>query len=150
LDEEGYNHPIHYASKQLTSAEMNYKITERKGLGVFFTLKNFQQYLLGTKVTTQYLLGTKATVVTDHQALIYLLNKLNATGRIAQWIILLQEFDLKIVHRAGTKHRNVNFLLRMKNEVRIVSEDDDFLNVMLMSIDIEDEPEEYKNIIRYL
>ena len=38
LDEEGYDHPIHYASRQLTSAKMNYTVTEQEGLGVVFAL----------------------------------------------------------------------------------------------------------------
>ena len=62
---------------------------------------------------------------------------------------MLQEFDLEIVHQAGTKHGNVDFLSRMEKEVGVVSEDDDFQDAMLMSIDIENEPEEYKDIIRY-
>ena len=79
LDDERFDHPIYYASQQLTSAEMNYTVTEREGLGVIFPLKKFRHYLLGTKVT----------VVTDHQTLVYLLNKPSATGRIARWIIML-------------------------------------------------------------
>ena len=47
-------------------------VTEWEGLEVFFALKKFRHYLL----------GTKATVMTDHQALVYLLNKPNATGKI--------------------------------------------------------------------
>ena len=140
LDDEGFDHSIYYASRQLTLEEMNYTVTEREGLGVIFALKKFRHYLL----------ETKATVVTDHQALVYLLNKPNATRRIARWIIFLQEFDLEIVHRAGTKHGNVVFLSRMEKEVGVVSEDDDFLDAKLMSIDIENEPAEYKDIIRYL
>jgi hypothetical protein len=140
LDEEGYDYQIYYASRQLTSTEMNYTVTEREGLGVVFALKKFRHYLL----------GTKATVVTDHQALVYLLNKPNTTGRIVLWIILLQKFDLEIVHRAGTKHGNFDFLSRMEKEVEVMSEDDDFPDAMLMSINIEDEPEEYKDIIQYL
>jgi hypothetical protein len=38
----------------------------------------------------------------------------------------------------------------MAKEVGVVSEYDDFSDAMLMSVDIEDEPEEYKDIIRYL
>ena len=72
------------------------------------------------------------------------------TGKIAQWIILLQKFDLKIIHCANTKHENVNFLSRMKKEVEFVSKDNDFPEAMLMSIDIDNEPEKYKDIIRYL
>ena len=140
LDDEGFDQPIYYASRQLTSAETNYTVTEREGLGVIFALKKFRHYVL----------GTKATEVTDHQTLVYLLNKSNGTGRIAQWIISLQVFDLEIVHRAGMKHGNVDFLSRIEKEVGVVSEDDDFPDAKLMSIDIDNEPAEYKDIIRYL
>ena len=57
---------------------------------------------------------------------------------------------MEIVHRAGTKHGNVEFLSRMEKEVGVVSKDDDFLDAKLMSIDIDKEPAEYKDIIRYL
>ena len=89
-------------------------------------------------------------MVTDHHALVYLLNKANAMGKIVQWIILRQEFNLEIVHSAGTKHDNVDFLSRMEKEVGVVSENDDFFYAMLLSVDIEYEPEEYKDIIQYL
>ena len=79
---------------------MNCTVREREGLGIIFVLKNFRHYLFRTKVT----------VVTDHQALFYILNKQNVAEKIARWVILFQEFDLKIVHRACTKHKNVDFL----------------------------------------
>ena len=83
------------------------------------------------------------------QALVYLLNKPNVTGRIARWIFLLHKFYLKIVHRSGTKHENIHFLSRIEKEVGVISKDDDFFNAKLMSIDSDDEPAEYKNNIRY-
>jgi pyruvate/2-oxoglutarate dehydrogenase complex dihydrolipoamide dehydrogenase (E3) component len=59
LDENGHDHPIHFASRQLTSAEKNYIVTEQEGLVVIFSLKKFRHYLL----------GYKAKIVTDHKAL---------------------------------------------------------------------------------
>jgi hypothetical protein len=37
LDENGHDHPIHFVSKQLTSAEKNYTVTELEGLTVIFS-----------------------------------------------------------------------------------------------------------------
>lgn len=48
------------------------------------------------------------------------------------------------------KHGNVDFISRMEKEVSIVSEDDDFPNATLMSIDVINQPEEYRDIIIYL
>ena len=39
-DEKGRDHPIHYASRALSSAETNYSAFEREALGVVFALKN--------------------------------------------------------------------------------------------------------------
>ena len=36
MDDEGYDHPIYYISRQLPSVEMNYTVTEGEGLGVIF------------------------------------------------------------------------------------------------------------------
>jgi len=74
LDENGHDHPIHFASRQLTSAEKNYIVTEQEGLAVIFYLKKFRHYLL----------GYKAKIVIDHKALTYLGNKPNPSGRLAR------------------------------------------------------------------
>ena len=63
---------------------------------------------------------------------------------------LLQKFNLEAVHRAGLKHGNIDFLSRMEKKVGVVFEDDDFPDVMLISVDIEDKLKEYKDIIRYV
>jgi len=49
LDKNGHDHPIHFASRQLTLAEKNYTVTEHEGLAVIFSLKKFRHYLLGTR-----------------------------------------------------------------------------------------------------
>jgi len=70
LDENGHDHPIHFASRQLISVEKNYIGIKLEGLVVIFFLKKFRHYLL----------GYKAKIVTDHKALIYLVNKPNPSG----------------------------------------------------------------------
>jgi hypothetical protein len=73
LDKNRHDHPIHFANKQLISAEKNYTVTEQEGLVLIFSLKKFRHYLL----------GCKAKIVTDHKALTYLVNKPNPSGRLA-------------------------------------------------------------------
>jgi len=48
LDENGHDHPIHFASRQLTSVEKNYIVT-KLSLVVILSLKKFCHYLLGYK-----------------------------------------------------------------------------------------------------
>ncbi len=49
LDENRHDHLIHFANRQLTSAEKNYTMTKLEGLVVIFFLKKFRHYLLGYK-----------------------------------------------------------------------------------------------------
>ncbi len=73
LDENGHDHPIHFASRQLISTKKNYTVTEHESLVVIFSLKKFCHYLL----------GYKAKIVIDHKALTYLVNEPNPSGRLA-------------------------------------------------------------------
>jgi hypothetical protein len=60
------------------------------------------------------------------------------------------DFDIDIVHRPGRRHGNVDGLIRAYEGVDDVLEDDNFLNVAIMSINAEEAPEEYREIIQYL
>ncbi len=88
--------------------------------------------------------------MTDHKALTYLVNKPNPSGRLAQWLLLMEEFDIDIVYRPRRRHGNVDGLTRAYEGVGDVSEDDDFSDVVIMSINVEEAPEEYREIIQYL
>jgi hypothetical protein len=140
LDENGHDHPIHFASRQLILAEKNYTMTEQKGLVVIFSLKKFRHYLL----------GYKAKIVTDHKALTYLVNKSNPSGRLVRWLLLMEEFDIDIVHCPGRRHGNVDGLTRAYEGMGDVLEDDDFLDATIMTINADEAPKEYREIIQYL
>jgi hypothetical protein len=127
LNENGHDHPIHFASRQLTSVKKNYIMTEQKGLAVIFSLKKFRHYLL----------GYKAKIVTNHKALTYLVNKSNLSGRFVRWLLLMEEFDIDIVHHPRRRHGNVDGLMRAYKGVGDVSKDDDFPNAALMTINAE-------------
>ncbi len=47
LDENGHDHPIHFANRQLTLVKKNYTLTELEGIAIIFSLKKFRHYLLG-------------------------------------------------------------------------------------------------------
>ena len=79
-------HVIYYASKTLFDVQLNYTTTKKELLEVVFVLEKFCSYLLGSKVL----------VYSDHAALKHLLSKKDTKPRLIRWILLLQEFDLKI------------------------------------------------------
>ncbi|GJT45219.1 DNA-directed DNA polymerase [Tanacetum coccineum] len=96
-------HVIYYASRTLDSAQCNYSTTEKELLAIVFALEKFCSYLLGTKVI----------VYCDHAALKYLLAKKEAKPRLIRWILLLQEFNLEIRDKKGSKNLVADHLSRV-------------------------------------
>ena len=88
---EGGEKPIYFASRQMSAAEKNYTTTEREALAVVYACKKFRHYLLGYKTIFH----------TDHDSLKYLVNKPDLSGRIARWILLLQEFNYEVMVKPG-------------------------------------------------
>ena len=66
---------------------------------------------------------------TDHDSLQYLLNKLDLSGRIARWILLLQEFNYEVVVKPGKANSNVDFLSRQRGQEAVEDISADFLDV---------------------
>ena len=87
-------HVIYYASKTLFDAQLNYTTTEKELLAVVFAFEKFCSYLLGSKVL----------VYSDHAALKHLLSKKDTKPCLIRWILLLQEFDLKIRDKKGSEN----------------------------------------------
>ena len=58
-----------------------------------------------------YLIGNRVIVHTDHSAIKYLMTKKDAKPRLIRWVLLLQEFDLEMIHKKGTKSSRLPFLI---------------------------------------
>ncbi|GKA62781.1 reverse transcriptase domain-containing protein [Tanacetum coccineum] len=57
----------------------------------------------------------KSVVYTDHSALKYLFNKKDAKARLPRWVLLLQEFDFKVIDTKGAKNYAAYHLYRLEN-----------------------------------
>jgi len=88
------HHIVAYASKTLTGPQLNYATTEKELLAVVFAIYKFRSYLVGDKVI----------VYSDHATLKYFFTKKVAKSHLIRWILLLQEFDLKIKDKKGVKN----------------------------------------------
>nr|GEZ77817.1 reverse transcriptase domain-containing protein [Tanacetum cinerariifolium] len=97
--------PIHYASKTMNQAETNYKTTEKEMLVVVYAFEKFRSYLI----------MNKSIVYTDHSALKYLFAKKEAKARLLRWILLLQEFDFKVIDTKGAENYAADHLSRLEN-----------------------------------
>nr|GEX69045.1 reverse transcriptase domain-containing protein [Tanacetum cinerariifolium] len=89
----------------MTQAETNYTTTETEMLAVVYAFEKFRSYVI----------MNKSIVYTDHSALEYLFAKKDAKARLLRWILLLQEFDFKVIDTKGAKNYAADHLSRLEN-----------------------------------
>ena len=101
---------IAYWSRVLKPAESNYSPTEREALALKEGLIKFQPYLEGETILA----------VTDHAALTWSKTFQNVNRRLLTWGTVFSAYpNLKIVHRAGRVHSNVDPISRLRRRVPI-------------------------------
>lgn len=96
--------PIYYASWKMSAAERKYTTTERKALAVVYACKKLRHYLLRYRIVFH----------TDHDSFKYLVNKPDLSGRIARWVLLLQEFNYKQMVKPEKGNSHAVFLSRQR------------------------------------
>nr|GEY27433.1 reverse transcriptase domain-containing protein [Tanacetum cinerariifolium] len=62
-----------------------------------------------------YIIMNKSIVYTDHSALKYLFAKKDAKAQLIRWILLLQEFDFKVIDTRGAENYAADHLSRLEN-----------------------------------
>nr|GEW52741.1 hypothetical protein [Tanacetum cinerariifolium] len=98
------------SNKTMTQAETNYTTTEKEMLTVVYTFEKFCSYLIMNKIF----------VYTDHSALKYLFAKKDAKARLLHWILLLQEFNFKVIDTKGAENNAADHLSRLENPYKNV------------------------------
>ena len=140
---------MYYASKQMSLAEKKYTTTEREALAIIYACKKFRHYLLGYRIIFH----------TDHDSLKYLVNKPDLSGRIARWILLLQEFTYEVVVKVGKANAKADYLSRQRGIEAVediqakfpdeFSDEPDRKDAQVLHISGEEESE-FSEIISYL
>ena len=103
--DDGFLHPVAYASRSFTAAERNYSVTELETLAVVWGITHFIAYLYGCDVT----------VVTDHTAVKAILQTPNPSGKHARWwtkVYASGVKNVKIQYRPGRLNSSADALSR--------------------------------------
>ena len=95
---------IYYASRTLNDAQLNYGTIEKELLAIVFAFDKFRPYLIGNKVI----------VFIDHSAIKYLMTKKDSKPRLIRCVLLLQEFDVEIRDKKGSKNLVADHLSRLE------------------------------------
>ena len=103
-----------------------------------YAVKNFRHYLLANQFI----------FFVDQQALLYLVNKPCAIGRIVRWFVILLEFDFTVVVKKGSTHLSVDHLSRITYGEAPTGVDDDIPDATLFQI--ETAPRWVKHIVSFL
>ena len=98
---------IYYSNKTFNEAQENYSTTEKEMLAMVFACEKFRPYILGSYVI----------IHTDHVAIKYLMAKKEANPRLIRWVLLLQEFDLKIKDKKGCDNVIADHLSRVEKTI---------------------------------
>ena len=108
----------------MSSAELNYTVTEKEFLAVIFAINKFRHYIIGYEVFFH----------TDHSTIKYLMKKPLNSGRVTRWLLLLQKFNITIVDRPGKLNVVANFLSRLDNPGDVTPVNDDFPDEHLFAV----------------
>lgn len=135
-DETNSDRPIAYISRKLRGAELNYSTTEKECLAVVFAIEKFRAYIEGSSFE----------VLTDHSALLWLFKQQNLTGRLARWVMKLQQYDFDIKHVNGKNNVVPDALSRFPTEnldvIDITPVDDEYTKMLSKN---EKNPLRFKN-----
>ena len=107
IDMEGHEHPVSFASRSCNPAEKIYGSCEGECLAVVWATQHFREYLFGTPFT----------LITDHEPLKWLMQTNKTTGKLARWSLLLQEYDMTVIHKRGILDTNADCFSRYPKKI---------------------------------
>ena len=103
-DEKGKRHPMAYFSSTLNEAERNYDIYTLELYAVVRALRNWRPYLAGSP--------HEIIVHTDHANLQYWKEPHKINRRIAQEVVELSEYNIKLKNIPGRENGRADMLSR--------------------------------------
>ncbi|GJW65473.1 reverse transcriptase domain-containing protein [Tanacetum coccineum] len=95
--------------RKLLERRVDYPISDSHGLEIVYAFESLRSYLI----------MNKSVVYTDHSALKYLFNR-RRQSKIASWVLLLQEFDFKVIDTKGAENYAAATLSSLKTLTEIL------------------------------
>ena len=92
-DNEEDEHVIAYTSRKLTTTEKRYPIIELELLSIVHAIKTFHQIIYMKEVEVR----------SDHRPLVYLNSLSKHTNRLMRWILILQNYNLRVTYVQGKR-----------------------------------------------
>jgi len=117
---------IWYASRLMNSVEKNYT-TKKEALAMIYIVKKFKHYLLGNSFI----------FFIDHQALLYIVNKLTVRRWITKWLLMLQEFDFKVVYKLNQVHFLLYHLSKINHGESTKGINEELFDVHLFNVGVD-------------
>ena len=93
-------------------------------------------------------MGYEFFVHIDHSAIIFLMNKTITNGRVTQWLLLLQEFNITVFDRPGKENLVADFFSYIQHEDSTKPVDDTFHNEHIFVVSVQTPC--FANISNYL
>lgn len=85
-------HPVCYYSRKFNSHQRAFSMIEKEALSLVLAIQQFQVYLASSYPITVYI---------DHDPLRFLNKMRNSNQRLLRWSLILQPYDLEIMHVRG-------------------------------------------------
>jgi hypothetical protein len=82
-----------------------------------------------------FLLGNKFVFYVDHMALVYLINKLQVSRRIARWLLLFLKYEFTIVYKPNKTHVIVDVLSKLLDNSEPLGVVNQIVDASLFSIE---------------
>lgn len=102
LYDDGFEHPIAYASHIFSDRERKWHSTEKEAAAIAYAFDKFREYIHGHQIT----------LVTDNWVCHYLMTSEKLSPKLARIALKIQEFNPTIKHRSGTLNANADALSR--------------------------------------
>ena len=103
-----------------------------------FSVKKFRHYLIYKPML----------FFVDHMAIKYLVNKSELSGRLARWVLLLEEFDYTVEYKPDRMHLQADHLSKLSEDMETHPIDDNLIDDRLFVVSAT--PDWYAGIVEFL